>query len=145
MTKIPLRDMMMSESFYLSLDIGIRFAVRVLHAAGGIETCQSCQGGKGHSYDRPTIDMISTSRDAGGFRALAALVDYGLPVADMAILWNVRDGLPYERLWRITFAKTMESRADEKPIFISSYRAQPIKFGNCSAKSHCKAQKCNRE
>lgn len=116
--------MMMPESFYLSLDVGIRFAVRVLHATAGIETCQSCQGGKGHSYDRPTVDMIASGSDAKGFAALAALVDYGLPVADIAILWNIKNGLPYEKLWRITFTETMESRADEKPIFVWSYRAQ---------------------
>jgi hypothetical protein len=124
----PKRDMIMPESFYLRLDVGIRFAVRVLHAAGGVETCQSCQGGKGHAYDRPTIDMIAGGSDAKGFLALSALVDYGLPVADIAILWNVKNGLPYEKLWRITFTETMEARADEKPIFAWifawSYRAQ---------------------
>jgi hypothetical protein len=120
----PLRDMMCSEEFYQALDPGIRFAVRVLHASGGIETCQSCQGGKGHSYDRPTIDMIAGGCDAKGFLALSALVDYGLPVADIAILWNVKNGLPFEKLWRITFAETMETRADERPMFVASYRAQ---------------------
>jgi hypothetical protein len=119
-----LRDMMMSQEFYASLDVGIRFAVRVLHAAGGIETCQSCQGGKGHSYDRPTVDMIATGDDAIGFRALSALADYDLPVADVAILWNVRHHLPYEKLWRITFTHTMEDRADELPFFVNGYYAQ---------------------
>ena len=118
----PLRDMMMSEEFYQSLDVGIRFAVRVLHAAGGIETCQSCQGGKGHCYDRPTIDMIATGEDALGFRALAALAEYHLRVVDVAILWNVRNFLPYKKLWRITFITTMETRADEMPMFVHSYR-----------------------
>lgn len=127
MKKIPLRDMMMPESFYQRLDPGIRFAVRVLHAAGGIETCQSCQGGKGHSYEQPTIDMLCGGRDAKGFLALAALVDYGLPVADIAIVWRVANGLPYEKLWRVTFFRTMEDRADEKPMFIYSYRAQSEK------------------
>jgi hypothetical protein len=121
---MPSRDMMMPESFYQALDPGIRFAVRVLHAAGHVETCQSCQGGEGHAYDRPTVDLIAGSADAKGFMALSALVDYGLPVADVAILWHIKNGLPYEKLWRITFTKTMESRADEKPIFTYGYRAQ---------------------
>lgn len=120
---LPIRDMMMPESFYQALDAGIRFAVRVLHAAGGIETCQSCQGGKGHSYDRPTVDLIAGHSDAIGFRALAALTDYGLPVADVAILWNIQNGLPYEKLWRITFRKTMEDRANDKTVFVNGYRA----------------------
>ena len=119
--QVPLRDMMEPEAFYQGLDHGIRFAVRVLHAAGGIETCQSCQGGKGHSYLEPSIDLIATGNDAVGFRALAALVDYGLPVSGIAIVWPVRHGLPYERLWRITFARTMEDRADERPMPVHGY------------------------
>ena|ERR1035438_9034659 len=115
--------MMMPEAFYKELDAGIRFAVRVLHAAGGIETCQSCQGGKGHSYDRPTVDMIATGDGALGFRALAALADYGLPVFDVSIVWSIKNFLPYEKLWRVTFSQTMESRANEMPMFIHGYRA----------------------
>ena len=40
------RTMLKEEAFYQGLDDGIRFAVRVLHAAG-FETCQSCEGGPG--------------------------------------------------------------------------------------------------
>ncbi len=117
------RDAMMPEAFYLGLDAGIRFAVRVLHAAGGIETCQSCQGGKGHAYDRATVDLIASSDDAVGFRALAALQDFRLPVQDLALLWNVRNGLPYERIWRVTFTTPMLDRVDDRPGFVHSYRA----------------------
>jgi hypothetical protein len=121
--KRKLQHLMMPEDFYRSLDAGIRFAVRVLHATG-IETCQSCQGGKGHAYDQPTVDMIATGDDASGFRALAALADYGLPVRDLAILWNIKNGLPYEKLWRVTFFKTMDDRADDRPTFIRGYYAE---------------------
>ena len=118
---MPIRNHMWSDASYKDLDAGIRFAVRVLHAAG-IDTCQSCQGGKGHAYDQPTVEMVSTGGDAEGFAALAALHGYGLPVADIAIRWPVKNGLPYERLWTITFRKTMEDRADEKPMFIHGYQ-----------------------
>ena len=120
--EMPIRDMMWPDDSYKSLDVGIRFAVRVLHAAG-FETCQSCQGGKGHAYDRPTVEMVSTGDDVQGFGALAALQEYGLPVADIAIRWPIRHGLPYERLWTITFRRTMEDRAEEKPMFVHGYRA----------------------
>lgn len=120
----PLHDMMMPEAWYQDLDAGIRLAVRVLHAAG-IETCQSCQGGPGHPRDLPSVDMVANGEDAIGFRALAALADYGLKVADVAIVWNIRNFLPYEKLWRVTFVRTMEARADEIPLFVSSYRATP--------------------
>jgi hypothetical protein len=103
------------EKSYKSLDPGIRFAVRVLHVAG-FETCQSCQGGKGHAYSEPTIEMRALADDAVGFGAIAALQQYGLPVADVSIVWPLRNGLPYEKLWRITFFKTMEDRANEAPV-----------------------------
>lgn len=118
----PVRDHMRPDTFYKGLDVGIRFAVRVLHAAG-FETCQSCQGGKGHTYDEPTIEMIATGDDSRGFGALDALRSYGLSVNAIAVVWPVRNGYPYEKNWRITFTKTMEDRADEVPMFISCYRA----------------------
>jgi hypothetical protein len=108
---------MWPEKSYRSLDRGIRFAVRVLHARG-FETCQSCQGGNGHAYDHPTVDLVARGDDATGFGALAALRDYGLSVAELSIVWPIRNGHPYEKLWRITFDKTMEDRADEKPMFV---------------------------
>jgi hypothetical protein len=111
-------------TFYAEIDKGIRFAVRVLHARG-IDTCQSCQGGPGHAYDRPTVDLPTTADDATGFAALAALAEYGLPVADVALHWPVRHGLPYEKLWRITFWETMEDRADEEPLFVYGYYVAP--------------------
>lgn len=106
---------------YGGLDAGIRFAVRVLHAAG-FETCQSCQGGEGHAYPEPSIEMVATGDDARGFGALDALRQYGLPVSAVAIVWNIANGHPFEKLWRITFSRTMEDRADEVPLFIRSYR-----------------------
>lgn len=119
----PQRDLMMPEAFYSSLDAGIRVAVRVLHAAG-FETCQSCQGGPGHAYDHPTVDLIATGDDANGFGALSALADYGLPVNEVALVWPIRNGTPYEKLWRVTFGASLESRSDERPIFVYGYRAQ---------------------
>jgi hypothetical protein len=119
---MPIRNMMMPEEWYQKLDPGIRFAVRALHAAGGIETCQSCQGGEGHAYDRPTIDLIATADDAKGFEALSALQGHKLPVQDISLLWNIsQTGLPYERLWRITFWRSMEDQADDQPMFIHCY------------------------
>lgn len=106
--RAPRRDEIWPEKSYQSLDRGIRFVVRVLHAAG-FETCQSCQGGKGHAYYEPTVDLIALGDDATGFGALEALQSYGLPVAQVAIVWRVCNGLPHEKLWRITFSKTMES------------------------------------
>jgi hypothetical protein len=117
-------SLVMPERWYQEqIDPGIRFAVRLLHYAG-IDTCQSCQGGKGHAYDHPTIDMVALADDAAGFGALAALQEYGLPVDTVALVWNIRQGMPYEKLWRITFRDdSMVSRANEKPIFMKGVRA----------------------
>jgi hypothetical protein len=117
------RNMMMPEEWYQKLDLGIRFAVRILHARG-IETCQSCQGGDGHCYDRPTVDLPTGPEDAIGFGAVFALRAFGLPVREVALVWPVWNGLPYEKLWRITFYRTMEDRADEQPNFVWSYEAR---------------------
>jgi hypothetical protein len=119
---IPFRHKMWAAKSYAGLDPGIRFAVRVLHAAG-FDTCQSCQGGRGHSYDQPTVEMTAGSDDAQGFGAVAALQQYGLPIRDLSIIWPMRHGLPFEKNWRITFFKTMEDRADAQPMFIHGYKA----------------------
>jgi hypothetical protein len=108
------------EEMYAGLDPGIRFAVRVLNAQG-IDTCQSCEGGPGHSYDRPSVDLAAGASDATGFAALAAAVDYGLPVDSLARVWNVENGLPYETIWRLTFSQAMPERADELPLFTWHY------------------------
>lgn len=115
----------MPESFYQQLDAGIRFPVRVLHARGGIDTCQSCQGGPGHdmAYHEPTIDMIAGAEDAVGFVAMAALEEYGIAVRDVSIVWNVKGGVPYEKLWRVTLVRTHDARADELPAFTHGYWA----------------------
>ena len=108
---------------YAGLDPGIRFAVKVLHARG-IETAQSCEGGAGHSYDRPTVDILGRDDGAGGFAALAALTDYGLPVMDVSVIWPIDGhGYPVDRFWRITFRRAMHERADEQPLFVWSYSA----------------------
>lgn len=114
-----------SESWYQGLDVGIRFAVRVLHAEG-IETAQSCQGGKGHSYQEPTVDLPAGGpRDAAGFGTLPTLVQHGLDPVDLAIVWSLdANGMPYQRIWRITFRVPCPERADEKPMFSWGYVAR---------------------
>ena len=118
----PYRDNMAPDDFYQQLDPGIRFAVRVLHAHL-IETSQSCQGGFGHPYDHPSIDLIAGAEDAQGFAALAALTGYGLDVAELQIVWSIKHGAPYQKLWRIELVKAHPERADELPNFVHCYRA----------------------
>ena len=120
----PVRNHMMPDEWYQGLDKGIRFAVRVLHAAGIADTCQSCEGGPGHAYEVPSVDIVAGGEDAQGFAALAALQQYGLGVRNVALVWSIQHGLPYEKLWRITFWKACPERADDVPSFIPCYQAQ---------------------
>lgn len=112
----PVRTKMAPPLFYASLDEGIRFAVRLLHA-NGIETGQSCEGGDGHSYEKPTIDLWGQPvENATAFHAVHVLHTYGLPVDGVELRWRIHHGMPLEPLWRITLAEPCRSRANEKPM-----------------------------
>lgn len=118
----PERSHVKSDHWYEGLDPGIRFAVRVLHAHG-IETGQSCEGGDGHAYDHPTIDLNDGSYRPVGFAALAALEDYGLRVRDVSLHYPVDRGLPAECFWRVTLWQSWPDRADDRPMFEWRYHA----------------------
>ncbi len=84
----------------LGCDLGIRHYVDILRSQG-IETCQSCQGGPGHSYLEPTVDFRGEQGD--GPRAIGAALIYGLPVSELQRVWHVRDGELDGPIWRMTF------------------------------------------
>jgi len=112
------------EAMYQGLDPGIRFAVRILHARG-YETCQSCEGGPGHAYDHPTVDMIA-GEDAAGFAAVATLVSAGIEVDTVAQSWRIDAlGRPVESVWRIVLKRGYPERADDWLMFKWGYQAQP--------------------
>lgn len=123
---IPLRTKVWSDpQAYDGLDPGIRFAVRVLHAHG-IETCQSCEGGAGHAYPVPTVDLLAGPNDVAGFLALGYLREFDLPVVSVAKHWSVQDGVPYEVIWRVEFARAFPDRADDELMFLWGYQAQRL-------------------
>lgn len=84
------------------LDPGIRHYVLILRSQG-IETCQSCEGGEGHSYPEPTIEFWGTR--AAGLRAVAVAMDYGLPVAELRRVWSMQDHELVGPIWAITFSR----------------------------------------
>lgn len=84
------------------LDRWISYAVKVLRDSG-IETYESCQGGKGHAFLEPTIRFYGTHAD--GFRAIAIALTFGLPVRDLRRFWHVQDGEPVGPNWELTFWK----------------------------------------
>jgi hypothetical protein len=84
----------------LLLDRGISYAVKVL-MGGGIETYESCEGGRGHSFREPTVRFHGTQSD--GFRALAIAHTMGLPVRALRRFWDIKDGEPVGPYWEMTF------------------------------------------
>ena len=82
------------------LDEGIRDAVLTLIAAG-VETFQSCQGGRGHSMPEPTVQFEGSSGE--GLRALAVALDHGLPVKALRRTWRIQDRGIYGPWWEMTF------------------------------------------
>jgi hypothetical protein len=84
----------------LDLDPGVRHFVLILRSQG-IETCQSCEGGPGHSYLAPTIDFLGGKGE--GPRAVAAALTYSLPIAALNRVWHIRDGEMEGPIWSMTF------------------------------------------
>ncbi len=91
------------------LDRGIRKAVERLQACG-IETFESCEGGRGHAYPEPTIRFYGTPE--AGWRALGICLAYGLPILCLRRVWYVLDSNePTGPQWEITFRQRVTSTA----------------------------------
>lgn len=99
----------MSPRFDPPLDPGIRVAVEALSAAG-IETFESCEGGRGHSYPEPTVRFHGYP--AEGMRALAVAVASGLAVLELRRVWRVADGEPNGPWWELVFHPHQEPEDD---------------------------------
>jgi hypothetical protein len=84
----------------LPLDRWISYAVKVLRDSG-IETFESCQGGKGHAFNDPTVRFHGGPAD--GFRAFAAAIEVGLPVYALRRFWAVSDGELCGPCWEMVF------------------------------------------
>jgi hypothetical protein len=82
------------------LDEGIREIVVVL-VGNGVETFESCEGGRGHCFPEPTVRFEGDSSE--GLRALAVALENGLPVARLRRVWGVIDGQIHGPWWEMTF------------------------------------------
>lgn len=85
----------------MPLDKGIRRYVLALRS-GGIETFESCQGGKGHPFPEPTIRFHGGM--GAGFKAFGIAKDLGLPVSAIRLYYSVMDGYLTGPWWEMVFA-----------------------------------------
>lgn len=100
MTLLPstLSDVEYAATFEYPLDPGIVRVVRVLRDAH-VETFESCEGGPGHAYPEPTVRFHGGKSE--GWRALAVVLQVGLPVLAVRRTWPVDDGEPTGPWWEL--------------------------------------------
>jgi hypothetical protein len=82
------------------LDPGIAPFVLALREQG-VETFESCQGGRGHAFRKPTIRFAGQREE--GFRVLALALERDFPVRALRRYWAVNDGEPCGPDWEIVF------------------------------------------
>ena len=80
----------------MPLDKGIERLVRVLRY-NGVQTDQSCEGGKGHASPFPMVRFDGTR--AEGYRALGIAMDYGFNVFSLSRVWYIEKGEITGPLW----------------------------------------------
>lgn len=90
----------------MPLDAGIRDYVLALRS-GGIETFESCEGGKGHAFPEPTIRFHGGISE--GFKAFAVANQLALPVFKVRLSYTVLDGVLTGPWWEMVFATTGRS------------------------------------
>ena len=98
----------LSREYDPPLDKGIAPMVEALQAAD-VETFESCEGGEGHAFPKPTV-RFHGYRDEG-FRALAVALLADLHVVALRRVWDVIDGEPTGPDWEMVFAEAAPSRS----------------------------------
>ena len=88
--------------FLLGCDPGIRLYVGIL-LDNGLETIQSCEGGDGHAYELPTVEV--TGGPGAGYHALAVAMDHGLPVSELRYVIIVHAGHLERPCWQLVFTE----------------------------------------
>jgi hypothetical protein len=88
------------------LDAGIREIVITL-VANGVETFESCEGGRGHSSPEPIVRFDGSSSE--GLRAFSVALENGLPVSKLRRTWGLIDGVIHGPWWEMTFLPPKDS------------------------------------
>jgi len=82
------------------VDSGIKKQVRILNDAG-IDTFESCQGGKGHAYSEPSIRFHGDRYE--GLKAFSVAMRNGLDVMALRRIYQIVDGELNGPYWEIVF------------------------------------------
>jgi hypothetical protein len=90
------------KKFYPPLDQGIKREVEIL-SSNGVETYESCEGGKGHSYPDPAVRFHGNP--SAGWKALQVALDHALPVHELRRVWTIRDSEPTGPTWEMVFIR----------------------------------------
>jgi len=101
------------------LDRWISYAVKVLRD-GGVQTYESCEGGKGHSCVEPTVRFHGKAGE--GFRALNIAQQFSLPIRSLRRIRTTDFSEPNRTDWELTFhssAMTSCQREAERSRLIS--------------------------
>jgi hypothetical protein len=69
--------------------------------ANGVETFESCEGGRGHAYSEPTVCFYGQHSER--FKALAIALQHGLRVSELRRYYSIEDGEPVGPYWAVTF------------------------------------------
>ena len=88
------------------LDDGIRDIVVTL-VANGVETFESCEGGRGHSFPEPTVRFEGAASE--GLRAISVALENGLPVRRLRHVWGFENNLIHCPWWEMTFRPPKDS------------------------------------
>jgi hypothetical protein len=88
------------DSHERAIDARIRPVVQILQE-NGVETFESCEGGKGHAFFEPTVRFYGGH--AEGLRALSVALQHGLKVQELRRYYQILDGEPVGPHWEMTF------------------------------------------
>lgn len=89
------------------LDAGIRKWVGILRD-NGVETTESCEGGRGHPFPAPTIRFCGGY--SAGFAALAIAQTFAMPVFELRRVWMIQGHEPVGPHWELVFIRKDERK-----------------------------------
>ena len=93
------RDAASERAMLKRLDPKFRRIVQILRE-NGIETFESCQGGKGHHFPEPTVKFLG-DYDAA-YKAVSICINYRIPISCLRRYWDIIKNVLEGPAWEIT-------------------------------------------